>query len=144
MEQVHGTSVVIGVRGVLLLGPSGSGKSDLAMRLIDRGAELVADDYVDLELSKAGIQMSAPEQIAGMLELRGVGLISLSHAATAKLELVIELVPAAEVPRLPDAEFYILCGRPVPKLRLYPFELSAPIKVEQALVVASKGLEAAQ
>ncbi len=72
--QVHASAVTIGDSGVLLRGPSGSGKSDLALRLIDGGARLVADDRVDIYQTRDGLMMAPPESLAGLLEVRGLGI----------------------------------------------------------------------
>ena len=73
-QQVHGTCIAIDGAGVLLRGPSGCGKSDLALRLIDGGAVLVADDRVSLEARAGDLVASAPDALAGLLEVRGVGI----------------------------------------------------------------------
>jgi len=134
-QQIHATAVAIdsqwGLMGVLLLGPSGAGKSDLALRLIDRGARLIADDRVDLAADGARIMLSVPERIAGMMEVRGLGILRFNHV-TAPLALCVELVGADAVERLPEPDGELFLGRKVPLVRLHPFELSAPIKVELA------------
>ncbi|UYN99099.1 MAG: HPr kinase/phosphatase C-terminal domain-containing protein [Devosia sp.] len=97
--NVHGTGLVLGDSGVLLRGPSGAGKSVLALALLDRWemrgqtALLVSDDRVDLRESAAGLTMVAPPSLAGMIELRGRGIIHRRHAEAARLDLVIDLVP---------------------------------------------------
>ena len=131
-SQLHATAVAIDGRGILLLGPSGAGKSDLALRLIDRGAKLIADDRVDLVHRDDRVTMSAPARIAGLLEVRGLGIVDFP-SVEAPLTLAIELVPGEEVERFPDPDAELFCGLAVPLLRLNPFELSAPIKVELAL-----------
>ena len=131
-HQIHATAVAIDGRGVLLLGPSGAGKSDLALRLIDRGAKLIADDRVDLAHDGARVILSAPPRIAGLIEVRGLGILRFDHV-TAPLALAIELAAAEAVERLPEPDAELICGRKVALVRLHPFELSAPIKVELAL-----------
>lgn len=131
-SQLHATAVAIDGRGILLLGPSGAGKSDLALRLIDRGAKLIADDRVDLVNRDNRVTMSAPARIAGLLEVRGLGIVEFP-SVEAPLTLAIELVAGEDVERLPDPDAELICGLAVPLLRLNPFELSAPIKVELAL-----------
>jgi serine kinase of HPr protein (carbohydrate metabolism regulator) len=103
--------VAIGGRAVLIAGASGAGKSDLAMRLIDRGAALAA--------------------IAGLIELRGVGLLTLPYLAQAPVALVVDLDLAAE--RLPEPHLRDYCGIALPAIGLNALEPSAPIKVEAAL-----------
>jgi serine kinase of HPr protein (carbohydrate metabolism regulator) len=99
-ENIHATALVLAGKGVLLRGPSGSGKSLLALSLIDwstsRGEEalLVADDRVDLVATDDGIHMSAPPTIAGLIELRGRGIIERPHRDNVRLDLVVDLLPA--------------------------------------------------
>ncbi len=135
-HQIHATAVAIdgprGLLGVLLLGPSGAGKSDLALRLIDRGAQLIADDRVDLTDDGINAILSAPARIAGLIEVRGLGILRFYHV-TAPLALCIELVGSDAVDRMPEPDAELFLGRKVPLVRLHPFELSAPIKVELAL-----------
>jgi HPr kinase/phosphorylase len=93
--------------GVLLKGPSASGKSDLALRLIDRGGMLVADDRTELFRDGTALAARAPCALAGLLEIRGVGILELPYAASAKITFVIELVSQADVVRLPEADRYV-------------------------------------
>jgi len=93
--------------GVLLKGPSGSGKSDLALRLIGRGGMLVADDRTELFRDGTALAARAPCALAGLLEIRGVGILELPYAASAKITFVIELVSQADVVRLPEADRYV-------------------------------------
>ncbi|MCP5367267.1 MAG: serine/threonine protein kinase [Hyphomicrobiales bacterium] len=132
-RQVHGTAVAVDGRGVLLRGPSGSGKSDLALRLIDGGARLVADDRTDLVRAGGSVLMRAPAAIAGVLEVRGVGLVRIGAADGAPLCLVVDLVAPDHVPRLPPQRFCEYLDLRVPRLSLTPFEASAAAKVRVAL-----------
>lgn len=132
-QLMYGTVVAIDGWGVLLRGKSGTGKSDLALRLIATGAQLVADDQIRLSIEEGLVQASAPRALAGMLEVRGVGVVSVAAAARAPLALIINLVPQEEVPRLPDARTDNILGLDLPVLDLYPFEASAPHKVKVAL-----------
>lgn len=137
MERLHATCVLIGDGGVLLRGPSGAGKSDLALRLIDQGALLVADDYTDISRGGGAIMASAPAALRGLLEVRGLGLLRLPAAgAPVPLRLVVDLVAAAAVERLPAPEMTRLLGHDIPMLALAPFEASAPAKVRLALRLA--------
>ncbi len=111
--------------GVLLIGPSGSGKSDLALRLLSRGFVLVADDRVDIEDGVA----APPPALAGLLEVRGLGIVCLPYAATARLALVAELGVADA--RLPAPGSH--AGLGLPLIRLDPAVASAAERVVLAL-----------
>ncbi len=128
---IHATAVDIRGAGVLLVGPSGSGKSDLAMRLIDRGATLVADDRVLVRRAGAELHLSAPPTIVGLIEVRGVGILARPIVDTTVARLVVDLVRRPD--RLPEPDVHLLQGVSLPLLALDAFEASAPIKVEWAL-----------
>lgn len=142
-EFVHGTCVALGGRAALLRGPSGSGKSDLALRflfLARRGPaaldppSLVADDQVGVRRDGKRVLVFAPDSIRGQLEVRGVGIVGVKPAAEAELVLVVDLANRAEVARFPAAELTAsIAGVDVPLLRLEPLEASAPIKLALAL-----------
>lgn len=134
MTLIYGTCVAIDGAGVLLRGPSGSGKSDLALRLIEDGATLVADDQVAIENRDDVALATAPEAIAGRLEVRGVGVVALPHGP-APLKLIVDLVDRTDVPRLPNATSEDVGGIDVPVLALAPFEASTPAKVRHALIL---------
>lgn len=133
MQLVHGTAVRLGQAGVLLRGPSGSGKSDLALRLIEAGASLVADDQVALARDGVEVWLTAPPAIAGMIEARGVGILRLPRAPRAALRLVCDLVPRDQVERLPERGDCTLLGVAVPRLALCAFDGSTPAKLRFAL-----------
>lgn len=104
MLKMHASVVAIKGSAVLIRGPSGSGKSDLALRLIDQGAELVSDDYVDLHTTNSHIYVTPPETIGGLLEVRGVGLMTFPHLKKARLALALDLVHASQIERLPTRQ----------------------------------------
>jgi len=124
---------------VLLLGDSGSGKSDLALRLIDAGARLVSDDRTDLVAEGGRLVASSPAAIAGRIEVRGVGIVSVAHVSYAAIGLAVELVPRTSVERLPAARSKNWLGIEVPLLALDPFEASAPAKIRLAVHEALRG-----
>jgi serine kinase of HPr protein (carbohydrate metabolism regulator) len=133
MIRVHGTAIALGSEGILLRGPSGAGKSDFALRLIDQGARLVADDQTELRREGDGITMSAPVTIAGQMEVRGLGIIALPSVASAPLRLVVDLMPSAEIERMPLPRDCSFLGCTIPAIALAPFEASAPAKLRLAL-----------
>ncbi len=132
MEQVHGTGVLVGGAGVLISGPPGSGKSDLALRLIDGGATLIADDRIDLRAQDGAVVMSAPGEISGLLEVRGLGIHTLKAGGEARLGLTVDLAAREAVERLPQPQSRVVLGISIPLIRLYPFEVSAAAKVRLA------------
>ena len=140
MIRVHGTSVALDGDGVLLRGPSGCGKSDLALRLIDSGAQLVADDQTELRLEDGDIAMSAPAIIAGQIEVRGIGLLRVPCVASAPLRMVVDLVSSAEIERMPEPSACTLLGRSVPRLALAPFEATVAAKLRLALRTVPLGV----
>jgi serine kinase of HPr protein (carbohydrate metabolism regulator) len=129
---VHASCVAIGGRAVLLAGPPGAGKSDLALRLIDRGAILVSDDYTELRRSSDRLLAQAPATIAGKIEIRGVGVVDMAAAAEVPVCLYADLDRPPE--RLPEAESIALAGCDIPLVALAALEPSAPLKLEYALV----------
>lgn len=136
---LHATAVAIDGQAVLLCGRSGAGKSDLALRLIDRGAMLLGDDYVELAVEDSTVVAQAPARIAGRIEVRGLGLVVMPYVAKAVVALLVDL--DGEVERLPGQATHELCGIAVPAMALKAFEASAPLKVELALKAALKALE---
>ena len=129
---LHGSAVAIGGNGVLLCGPSGSGKSDLALRLIDRGAKLICDDILHIEHSNSLPQLACAPNIAGKIEVRGIGICSVEFVPSAPLRLIVQLTQ--DVERMPPANQSInIEGFSVPMLKLDPFQTSSVLKVEWAL-----------
>jgi len=136
-ECVYGTCVAIEGAGALLRGPSGSGKSDLAYRLITHhDALLVADDQVTVRSVEGVLTASALEGWEGQVELRGLGILTVPHTRTTPIALAVDLVGRGEVPRLPEPAYMTLLGVEVPLIRLHAFDLTAPAKV----IVATRHL----
>lgn len=131
-ETVHATAVAIGGRAVLIGGRSGTGKSDLALRLIDRGAALISDDYTHIRRVKDRAIAGAPATILGKIEVRGVGVVALEPVGDIPVALFVDL--DREPQRLPDMEERrMLAGVSIPSIGLAGHEASAPLKVEAAL-----------
>jgi HPr kinase/phosphorylase len=130
---LHATCVELSGRGIVLLGPSGSGKSDLALRLIDRGARLVADDQLTVERQGDRLLGRPAEALAGLLEVRGYGIVKLPWRAPCPLGLAVGLDSVGPLPRLPEPESYDLLGVRLPYLRLDPRAASACAKIRLAL-----------
>ncbi len=139
MALLHGTCIEVSGAGVLVRGPSGSGKSDLALRLIDRGARLVADDQVEVTAFGDHLIAAAPEALAGMLEVRGLGIVAVETVASQRVDLVVDLMAAEPVERMPKDESVTIEGVALPLLHLAPFQASAAAKVRLAVRVARGG-----
>lgn len=143
-NPLHASTVAIDGMAVLLMGPSGVGKSDLALRLIDRGAVLVSDDYTQWRQEEATgrILASAPTTIVGRIEIRGIGIIPMPCFTEAPVALAVMLTgndPDPPIDRLPlDPVYFYLNDYALPLLRLNGLEGSAPLKIEYALRALKK------
>jgi HPr kinase/phosphorylase len=134
---LHGSCVALSETGILLLAPPGGGKSDLALRLIGRGARLVADDQVRLSSQDRELHAEPPEALAGRLEVRGLGLLAGLPWAAARLGLVVELMPPDAIPRLPEPARWEALGVGLPRMMLDGRQPSAP----DVLLAAVEALE---
>ena len=133
--RLHATCVVVGRTGVLLRGPPGAGKSDLALRLVEAGARLVADDQTVLTRRGDALVGRAPASLRGLIEVRGVGIVRLPAArlaASARILWLVDLVDD-DVDRLPEPASEVVLGVVLSLLRLRPFEASASAKIGLAL-----------
>ena len=135
---LHASCVELSGTGVVLLGPSGSGKSDLALRLIDRGGRLVADDRVTIERCGERLVARAPAAIAGLIEVRGIGIMRVAHCPSSALGLVVALC-GTPPPRLPERTTYQVLGIALPYLELDPSTPSACAKIRLALTADRVG-----
>ena len=135
--NLHASCVAIGSGAILLLGESGFGKSDLALRLIDRGAKLVSDDQVSLVKSDKQIIASSATNIAGLLEIRGAGIFKLEYKNDVVVRLVVNLVSRENIERLPYPQQYECMGITFPQINICPFDISSAIIVEMALASLS-------
>jgi RNase adaptor protein for sRNA GlmZ degradation len=136
-DTIHATAVALEGHAVLLIGPSGAGKSDLALRLIDRGWRLVADDRVVLAACAGQLLASAPAVLAGLIEVRGLGIIP-ETTAPAPVVLALDLATAPD--RLPDPQSRTWHGMAIPVVGFDSFGDSAPIRAERALRAALAAL----
>lgn len=134
MIRVHGTSVAWKQAALLLRGPSGSGKSDLALRLVEAGAGLIADDQTCLAMRKGRLTASSPPPIADLLEIRGIGIVQVAAASAAPLVLVVDLVLPENLVRSPKAAHCTYLGVTLPRIFLAPFEASAVAKLRHAMM----------
>ena len=131
-ENLHASTVALEGRAVLISGPSGSGKSDLALRLLDRGFVLVSDDRTIVRKEGSRLIASAPETIRGKLEVRGVGIVEMEHQRDVPIALVVELT--SDIQRLPDeGRERLILGAAIPLINVDAMTASAPSKVAGAL-----------
>lgn len=133
MTRMHASCVALNGAGILFRGPSGSGKSDMCLRLIDGGAVLVADDQVLLTQTGTRLIATCPPSTCGLLEVRGIGIVRVPHVTTATVLLIVDLQSAGQVERLPHPRHCHLQGVEVPLISLAAFEESATAKVRLAL-----------
>ena len=149
--NVHATCVVLaraapsfGARhdsGVLIMGRSGAGKSDLALRLIERGAILVSDDRTELVLTGGALIARAPANLRGLIEVRGVGIVQVPCAPKTRVALAVSLDGARA--RLPPREDYKApwdLSAPLPLLSLAAFDPSAPARIVLAVAAYERNL----
>lgn len=137
-ETIHATCIAFDDIGILLRGPSAAGKSDLALRLIEAGARLVADDRVRLATDADVLRASPPGELAGLLELRGVGLVRLPNLSAVSIYLVADLVAFGEAERLPVEDWCVCSGVRIRRVEIAPFEQTAVAKLRIAAYDASE------
>lgn len=134
MQNIHATCVALQNKGILIIGPSGAGKSDTALRLIEQiGAALVADDRTIITNKNNKLFASSPENLKGLLEVRGLGIISKKYCNETEVKLVVELVSdRSKIERLPEKEYIELENIKIKKIKVYPFEVSSVYKIKLA------------
>jgi serine kinase of HPr protein (carbohydrate metabolism regulator) len=131
-ETIHASTVAMDGRAVLITGPSGSGKSDLTLRLLDRGFTLVSDDRTIVRRDGDRLVATAPPTIAGKLEIRGIGIVEMERLSDVPVALLIELT--SDIERLPDdSRDRPILGVKLPLVSIDPMTASAASKVSLAL-----------
>ena len=131
-ENLHASTVALDGRAVIIVGPSGSGKSDLTLRLLDRGFVLVSDDRTIVRKAGEKVVATAPDTIRGKLEIRGVGIVDIPSINDVPVALVVELT--SDITRLPDnARERIILGAGIPLISVDAMTASAASKVALAL-----------
>jgi HPr kinase/phosphorylase len=149
---LHGTCVSVGGEGVLILGEPGSGKSSLALRLIDepgygvsgvlQRSELVADDQVIVTRDQDRLLASAPATLHGKLEIRGLGIIDLATSPSVALVLIVKLQNHSVIERLPDIATFDILGMALPLVEIDAKMASAPARIRAALAWLKQPQEA--
>jgi serine kinase of HPr protein (carbohydrate metabolism regulator) len=138
-ETIHASTVAIEGRAVMITGPSGSGKSDLALRLLDRGFALVSDDQTIVKRVGSRLLASPPPNIAGKLEIRGIGIVDMDNLSDLPVALIVELT-SSDIQRLPDdSQERPILGVKLPLIAIDAMTASAPAKV--VLVLDRMGLK---
>ena len=132
LKRIHSTSVVIDDNGVLILGDSGSGKSDLALRLIDNGATLISDDVSICKKNLNNIYLYCPPEIKGLLEVREIGIITVPFVERIKLKLVVNL-KSKNNKRFPEDNYFKILGIKVPLINIDGKNSSAVAKIKVKL-----------
>jgi serine kinase of HPr protein (carbohydrate metabolism regulator) len=135
---VHGSAVLVGERGVLIRGPSGSGKSSLLLGLLASEPAttwLIADDRVVVTAAHGRLIASAPPVLAGLMEIRGQGIVRRPFVSPARLHLVVDLMPLSDCDRMPDREAETVGVEAIelPLLLLPIAGADGPVRVRAAL-----------
>lgn len=143
IRVVHAGAVLLGRRGVLLMGPSGCGKSTVALNLIESyGAALIGDDRIMLTVEGAALVARPHENLHGLIEMRGLGLLRLPFCAQGDIELVVDLSAAGTVPRLAPGTYYTHGSHDnpaIPRLQLDGHDPNTPLKIKSALTALAAG-----
>ncbi len=139
---VHASVALVGERGVLVRGDSGSGKTSIVLALIDAdpaGNALVADDRAVLAAANGRLLASAPAELAGLIEIRGQGIVRAPHASPVVIDLVVDLMPAADCPRMPEADYSrtTIAGIALPRLALPIDCRDGALRIRHALAMAA-------
>ena len=130
MDLFYGTAVLYCGFGILIRGPSGSGKSDLALRLIDDGADLIADDQVIIKSVGEILQLSSPDKISGLIEIRGVGVVRIKYVSGVPLGLILDINPRKKLKRMPITKKELIGNISIPVITIDAFESSAVAKIK--------------
>ncbi|WP_417804993.1 HPr kinase/phosphorylase [Thalassospira lucentensis] len=139
MSQIHANCILIGAYAILLRGPSGSGKSSLSLRLMSSGAVLISDDRTDLYARDGRLIASCPPQIAGLFEVRGIGVVrGFPTKAEGDVRLIVDLVDElGDIDRMPNPESEQICGIEIPKWKFCVSDLAVEAKIGVALALAT-------
>jgi len=131
---IHASCVHWNGKGVLFIGPSGSGKSDACLQIIQAGGFLIADDQTELTAADGVLTASCPTTIYGKMEIRGVGILPVEKVRPqTPIDLIVQIVSLDKMERMPDEKTETLMGVCLPKIDLCPFEISFLAKLKAVL-----------
>jgi len=140
MDTIHGTSFEFAGIGILVMGDSGAGKSDLALQMMDRGAALIADDYTEISAVDDQLHMRAPKTTEGLMEIRGIGLVKIENrVATSRLGLLVRLIERTEINRFPEHDYKTFMGQNIAYLQLSIAETSCAAKLAMTCRLLAAG-----
>lgn len=140
MSVVHASAVFLDGQGVLLMGDSGSGKSTVALNLIETyGAALIGDDRIALSVEGTALLAQPHENLRGLIELRGLGLLRLPFCAKGEIRLAVDLTTGEKIPRLAPAAHFTHDGVARPRVRLDGHDPNTPLKIKWALAALADG-----
>ncbi|MAH78739.1 MAG: aldolase [Rickettsiales bacterium] len=132
LKKLHASSISLEDNGVLIIGPSGSGKSDLALRMIDSGATLISDDITTCRKINGSISLFSSEKIFGLIEVRGIGIIKVPYVENIKLKMIVKLTNQM-IDRMPQEKKKKVMGISFPIIEIQPKEVSATAKIKLKL-----------
>lgn len=135
MTTLYASCVEFMGSGLLICGRSGSGKSDLCLRLTDAGADLVADDRTVVENRDGKLMARAPDSIKGLLEIRGIGIVETPHIDETEIRLKLILRPFSQIDRMPEEQTEIIEKAEIPVFYLDAFSVSAVAKIKTLLLI---------
>lgn len=138
---LHASAVALDGAAIMLRGPSGSGKSTICLALIEHyGAQLIADDRLYADTDADTVMLRPHDGLAGLIEMRGLGVLRMAHLPTARLALVVELVAADAVPRIAPMATTEIAGCAIALLRLHGHDPYTPLKIHRAAAALRDGL----
>ena len=138
MSVIYASCVELMGMGLLICGKSGTGKSDLCLRLIDLGARLVADDQTQIENIDGKLTASCPAPLRGLLEIRGIGIVHMPFIPQTEIHLKLDLQTQEKIDRMPVPETEVINGLEIPVFRLNAFEVSAALKVKTYIQILNE------
>lgn len=126
-QNIHANAVLFQERGFLFIGKAGSGKSDLTLRLMEAGGTLISDDRTILIPQGDMLCATPPDNLAGKIEVRGIGIITVNYTKYCPIDIICEL--STNYPRIPEEKTKIIRGKTYKYFIIHPFEISSIAKL---------------